>query len=303
MIKNKVIVLGGNGFIGRNLCKCFLENGWNVTSFDIAPPETPVSGIKYIEGNFFDDKLLESIIDDKDLIIHSISTVSPTNSAVRYMQGYSADLVQTAKLCSMLINTSKKMIYLSSGGTVYGNQEVQPIKESASTVPINHYGCLKICIENIIRTFNIQNGTNFLIARVANPFGPGQDYKKGVGFVDAAIKKAINNEQIEIWGDGETVRDYIYITDVCKMIYSLASYDGDKTTFNISSGVGISQNQILEILKSLGYNIDVTYKSARPVDAKKIILSNEKIKTFYKDELIPFEEGIKKYCDYLNEIN
>ena len=301
MLKSRVLVLGGSGFIGKNLCEYFLEKGWTVTSFDRLSATDKTEGITYIEGDFFDDKQLEEVVNNQDLIIHAISTVNPSNSSVKFMQGYSGDLVQTVKLCSMLIGTGKKMIYLSSGGTVYGEQKQQPIPESASTLPINHYGCIKVCIENIIRTFNIQHGTNFVIARVANPFGPGQDYKKGVGFIDAAIKRAMTGRLIEVWGDGETVRDYIYITDVCKMIYSLALYHGEKTTFNISSGVGISQNQVIELLNMCGYAVNVEYKNARSVDVRKIILDNSEIMKIHKEDITAFEDGLKNYCEYLKQ--
>ena len=299
MIKNRVLVLGGNGFIGRNLCALFCENGWKVTSFDLEKPESVNENINYIEGNFFDDQQLETAIHNQDVIIHAISTISPGNSNIKYMQGYQGDLVQTVKLSEMLVGTNKKMIFLSSGGTVYGDQKKQPIVEETMTMPINHYGCTKICIENILRTFNIQFKTNFTIVRIANPYGPGQDYKKGVGFVDAAVKKALLGDEIEIWGDGETIRDYIYIRDVCDMIYSLVNYHGPNDTFNISSGEGKSQNEIMELLKEQGYKFTVNYKKARNVDVKKIILDNSKICSVYKKDLIPFEKGLQMYCDYL----
>ena len=299
MIKSRVLILGGNGFIGRNLCDFFHKKNWIVTSFDIEKPETICDGIEYVEGDFFNDKDLETVTRNQDVIIHAISTITPGNSNVKYMQGYKGDLVQTVKLCELLVGTNKKMIFLSSGGTVYGVQEVQPIPEESSTLPINHYGCTKICIENILRTFNIQFKTNFIIARISNPYGPGQDYKKGVGFVDAAIKKALTGDQIEIWGDGQTIRDYVYISDVCAMIYALVHYHGKDDTFNISSGEGRSQNEILDILRGFGLKFDVVYKKARNVDVKKLILDNKRIRAIYPNRLVTFEEGLKRYCDYL----
>jgi len=301
MIKNRVLVLGGTGFIGRNLCEYFLEQGWTVTSFDLFAPQNRVDGIRYIEGDFFDDRQLSAAVNNQDVIIHSISTVTPGNSNVKFMQGYEKDLVQTAKLCEMLVGTNTKMIFLSSGGTVYGDQPVQPITEESRTTPINHYGCIKICIENIIRTFNIQFKTKFVIARVANPYGPGQDYKKGVGFVDAAVKKALVGDEIEVWGDGETVRDYIHINDVCRMIHSLIRYRGAEDTFNVSSGEGVSQNAILTLLSELGYEVKVSYKNARGVDVKRIILDNRKIREFDTEPMMPFARGIAQYCEYLKQ--
>ena len=145
-------------------------------------------------GNFFDDVELETLVENNDIIVHAISTVNPGNSNVQYMRGYNNDFIQTIKLCEYATLYNKKVIFLSSGGTVYGVQEYQPIIEDVCARPINHYGNIKLCIENTIRTFNFQKNTNFIIARISNPYGPGQDYHKGVGFIDAAIKKAIKGE-------------------------------------------------------------------------------------------------------------
>ncbi len=303
MQSNRVIVIGGNGFIGTNICKYFSENNWNVTSFDLALPKEKIKNVEYIQGDYFNNTLLESQISDKDLIIHSLSTVNPGNSSVKFLQGYSLDFVQMARLALMLVGTDKKMIFISSGGTVYGNQTEFPIKETASLNPINHYGCLKVCIENMLRTYNIQNNTSFLIARVSNPFGPGQDYKKGVGFVDAVLKKAINQEQIEIWGDGENIRDYIYIDDVCKMIFGMANYEGEIDTFNVSSGIGVSQNDIISLLKKQGYNLDVKYTKARSVDARKIVLDNSRIKEICDVGSLSFEDSLNTYLGVLKNQN
>ena len=215
------------------------------------------------------------------------------------MQGYGRDFLQTIKLCKMLIDQGSNMIFLSSGGTVYGVQEEQPIKEDALPVPINHYGSVKLCIENVIRTFNSQRHTKMRIARISNPFGPGQDYHKGVGFVDAAIKKSICKETLEIWGDGENIRDYIYIEDVCEMIGSLINYDGNEEVFNVSSNQGISLNDVISKMKEYGLAPDVVYKDARSVDVAKVVLDNHKIESIHECKIRSFEEGLKLYIDYL----
>ena len=222
----KILIIGGNGFIGSNLSKVLLEGEEEVYSFDIQLPKNSIQGVRYITGDFFDDDCLEDAVRGMDVVVHAISTINPGNSNKRYLQGYSRDFVQSVKLFDLCRKEAKKVIFLSSGGTVYGLQENQPIKETALGVPINHYGSVKLCIETAMRTFNKQVHSQMIIARVANPYGPGQDFTKGVGFVDAALKKTILGEEIEIWGDGSVIRDYIYITDACRMIYSLIRYQG-----------------------------------------------------------------------------
>jgi len=297
----KILIIGGNGFIGTNLARCFVNHGEDVYSFDIQKPSQRIKNVHYIVGDFFDDESLENAIEGMEVIIHSLSTVNPGNSNKRFMQGYSRDFVQSIRLFDRCIKKNIKVIFLSSGGTVYGIQENQPIKEEAIAAPINHYGSVKLCIESVIKTFNTQLHTKMLIARVANPFGPGQDFNKGVGFIDAALKKSIHHETIEIWGDGEVIRDYIYIDDVCEMIYSLIDYTGDEEVFNISSNEGISLNVIIEEIKKLGLDPDVIYKESRSVDVPKVVLDNSKIKSVHQMKIKTFREGIEEYYKYLCE--
>ena len=302
MNNKKILIIGGNGFIGRNLSRTLAKReDLDIYSFDLSLPKTELEGVKYLEGDFFDEHVLQNAISGMDLIIHSLSTVNPGNSNEKYMQGYGRDFIQTIRLCKMLIDQKSSMIFLSSGGTVYGVQEKQPIQETALPVPINHYGSVKLCIESVIRTFNTQLHTKMRIARISNPFGPGQDYHKGVGFVDAAIKKSICKESLEIWGDGENIRDYIYIEDVCKMLEALIDYTGDEEVFNLSSNEGVSQNMVVDILKRIDGDFDVQYKPARSVDVRKIVLDNSKIRSIYKGDICPFEEGVKKYYGFLTD--
>lgn len=295
----KVLIIGGNGFIGSNLSNCLIKHKYEVYSFDIQLPRLKVDDVNYIVGDFFDDECLEKAITGMDVIIHSLSTVNPGNSNERFMQGYSRDFVQSVKLFDMCIKKHIKVIFLSSGGTVYGIQDEQPIKETALPAPINHYGAVKLCIENVMRTFNIQLHTKMLIARISNPYGPGQDFHKGVGFVDASLKKTLRNETIEIWGDGNVVRDYIYIEDVCEMLCSLIEYDGDEEVFNLSSNEGMSLNDIIEEIELLGLNPNVVYKPARSVDVPKVILDNSKIMKVHSMKIRTFREGLKLFYHHL----
>lgn len=295
----KVLILGGSGFIGKNLGSFLVKFGYDVYSFDLVSPKDQVEEVEYIEGDFFDDKVLKEIIVDKDYIIHAISTINPGNSNEFYVRGYEKDFFQTIKLCNLLVGKKARLIFLSSGGTIYGEHKQQPINETVLPQPINHYGNIKLCMENTIRTFNYQMNIKMLIVRISNPYGPGQDFKKGVGFIDAVLKNAINSQPIIIWGDGKNVRDYIYIDDVCKMIVSLLEYTGEYDTFNISSGIGISQKEILNMVKDMGLEIQVIYEDKRSVDVREIVLDNSRITKIYKNDIITLRKGLESYYNYL----
>lgn len=299
-MRKRVLVLGGSGFLGSNLCSHLTKKDYEVYSFDLSQPSKQ-RGVHFIGGDFFDDGILENAVKGMDCVVHAISVVNPGNSNEAYMHGYSRELVQTVKLCSMLACGHTKMIFLSSGGTVYGNHQKQPIDEMVLPCPINHYGNIKLCIENTMRTFNYQKGTRFLIARVSNPYGPGQDFHKGVGFIDAVLKNTIQGIPVEIWGDGENVRDYVYINDVCEMLECLIKYVGDEDTFNVCSGKGYTQNAVIGILRKMELYPQVVYKESRSVDVRKIVLNNERIHKLWKKEPIGLEYGMKRYYQFLKE--
>ncbi|MBQ4058648.1 MAG: NAD-dependent epimerase/dehydratase family protein [Lachnospiraceae bacterium] len=302
-MKNKYIILGGNGFIGKNLCEYIVRRGHSVTSMDRIFPEQKNPSIEYVQGDFFDDNFLRKIIQDKDVIIHAISTINPGNSNDKFMDGYRNDFVQTINMCSWIKDMDKKVVFLSSGGTVYGDHSNQPLREDVLPQPINHYGNIKLSIENALRIFHIQNRLNISIARISNPYGKGQDFSKGVGFVDAVMKRSLDGKPVEIWGDGGNVRDYIYISDLCECLYQLSLYKGEESVFNVSSGIGISQNEIIDVIRGLGLNVEVTYQEKRSVDVRQIILDNTKIKSLFNLKLTTFDEGVQEYLEYLRQIN
>lgn len=301
-MKKKILILGGSGFLGSNLCRYLITKDYEVYSYDRSF-STNQENVHFIEGDFFDDAKLEAAVKGMDCIIHAISTVNPGNSNEFYMHGYSRELLQTIKLCNMLVGKQTSMIFLSSGGTVYGDHQKQPIDESVLPRPINHYGNIKLCIENTMRTFNYQMGTRFIIARISNPYGPGQDFHKGVGFIDAVLKNSMQGLPVEIWGDGNNIRDYVYIDDVCEMLECLIRYCGDQETFNVSSGRGYTQNAVIGILREMGFSPKVIYKEKRSVDVRKIVLSNVNISSLWKGEPIRLEKGIALYYQYLKERN
>lgn len=297
-----IAVIGGSGFIGWNICKAATASGYKVTCFDRVKAVEDTGAISFVKGDYYDDNALKQLISEHDIIVQALSIMNPSNSNDTYHDGYGKEFMQTIRLMEMIIEENKRLIFISSGGTVYGDALELPTKEDSPLKPINHYGNLKVCIENTMRIFNKQHKKNMIVVRVSNPYGPGQDYTKSVGFIDAAIKKTLAGETIEIWGDGNVVRDYIYIDDVCNMILSLFEYDGIEDTFNIATGVGTSQNDIIEILREQGLSPKVVYKDKRSIDIEKNILDNSRIKSVYKDEITQITKGIIGYIKILKTV-
>lgn len=294
-----VMILGGGGFIGQNLARFLVEREYDVSVFDQKTPKNKIHDVRYIEGDFFSDRSLDVLREGQDIIIHALSTVNPGNSNSAYLRGYGWDFLQTINLFDRLSKTGTRLLFISSAGTVYGRYGDHPFDEADPLRPINHYGSIKACVETAMRAFNEQQHTRFLSCRISNPYGPGQDSQKGVGFIDAAIKSILNRRPLEVWGDGSVVRDYIYIEDVCRMMEALIRYEGNLQTFNISTGIGTSQNEIIDIFRNLGYKLDVRYLKTRSVDAKYNIVSNHKVVAATGCTCMKLEEGIARYMQWL----
>lgn len=150
-----------------------------------------------------------------------------------------------------------------------------------------------------MRIFNRQNGTAIKIARIANPYGDGQNFEKGVGFIDAVLKNGLNHSTVEVYGNGEIIRDYIYIKDVCKMLCAIMDYQGTEEIFNLSSGIGTSQKQIIEFAKVWMPGLKIRYLNSRPIDVDKIVLDNAKIRTICNITPIPLFNGMHLYYQNL----
>lgn len=301
----KILVLGGNGFIGKNLIRNLANENFKIVSMDLVIPEERVNNVDYIVGDFKQDDFLENLL-AFDTIIHLISITNPRKSMEDPITAYSIDLLQTIKILEKIKNQDTRLIFASSGGTVYGDINQEKFNEADEIGPINYYGLIKYSIENAIIMHNKLYSKKNTILRIANPYGPGQDYKKGVGVLDLIIKKMLSHQEIEIWGDGTQIRDYIYIDDLIDAFEKTIFYEGEESIFNIGSGQGLNINTLIDIVGNiLSYNeklfdSKIRYIDSKNIGSKRIVLDILRAKKELKFEpKIKIEEGIKRYIDYL----
>jgi len=199
---------------------------------------------------------------------------------------------------------NKKIIFLSSGGTVYGVPEIIPITESHQTNPICSYGIIKKTIEEYLFMFGKIYGLNYNVFRLSNPYGERQNPLAAQGAIPVFIHRTINDETITIWGDGEIVRDYIYIRDSAIVLAESIKNNVEEKIFNLSSGKGYSLNNIIEIVKKVsGKEVKVEYKPGRDIDVPVNILDNTLVKeTFDWKPETSIEEGIQLTFNYLMNV-
>ena len=303
MKKPRIVITGASGFIGTNLVKKLLKNGYkNIVAID--KNKFSDNSVKTAIGNFNDSALLNKVIRKNDIVIHLACSTVPALSESDKEKDIKENVFGTLKL--LKISTNKKInkfIFFSSGGTVYGDKNY-PVSEEAETSPINSHGSMKLMIENDIKIFNRQHGLNYVIIRPSNPYGREKSNKKNQGVIDIFLKKIINNETLEIWGDGKIIRDYIYIDDLTDLVAKTIESAVSNEILNAGSGQGTSINDIIKIIgKITNKKIKVKYLSARNFDTPYNVLDVRKAKTILNWEpSTKLGDGIRKIYDKLKNV-
>ena len=195
-------------------------------------------------------------------------------------KGIEDNVVVTSKLLDACVkNKVKKVVFVSSGGTVYGIGNDIPYKEDSMTNPISAYGLQKLSIEKMLYLYRYTYGPDYAIIRLANPYGPFQNPNGVQGVVTTFTYNAVKNMELCVYGDGKVVRDYIYIDDAIEAIKKIALYDGEHKIFNVGSGIGTSINDVIGIIRNvLNEDVQVRYISGRKADVPISILDISRFK-------------------------
>ena len=297
-----ILFIGGAGFIGSSILRRLLNVKNDSDLYVVEHAFANVSRLYGLKVNLYRCDLgnfdfIESIIRKNkiDTIVHLVSTLIPGSGYEDYKKEIQTVAFPTFRLTQLCSELGIKFIYFSSGGTVYGNRKSPiPFKESDEREPISYYGLTKLMIENNILFEHRTQNLRYLIVRPSNPYGHGQALNGKQGIIAVAIGKLINGDSIEIWGDGSSVRDYIYIDDLADAFCKLLENDVENTIVNIGSGEGYSVNDIMDKLKEVSSKpIKIEYKPARNADVSTMILSVDKLRSLIDLKLTPLTEGMK----------
>lgn len=299
-----ILVLGGNGFIGSHVVDHLIATGRHrVRVFDHSAEKyrSPLANIDYVFGNFNDISSIAKSLQDIDVVIHLISTTLPSTSNDDPEEDIRGNLINTVNLLDQMKKDGlRRIIYISSGGTVYGNIRSRLISEDHVLNPVCSYGIVKVAIEKYLNMYQYLYGFEPLVFRVSNPYGPRQGHTGIQGLIGTFLNKFIQGEPLEIWGNGNIVRDYIYIDDLARLFAT--SIEGSITgVFNVGSGIGHSINEVVEVLKNVvGFNLDVRYEEERRIDVPRSVLDIQRVKNIFgwKPE-VSLEQGIANYLNWL----
>ena len=279
-------MLGGKGFIGSHLVDALLREGFPVTVFDRANipalnDAATAARVKWIDGDFTSEADVARALEGCDICFHLVSTTLPQSSNADPVFDIETNVAGTARLLNHAVRLGvKKVVFVSSGGTVYGIPRNVPISEDHPTNPICSYGITKLAIEKYLHLYLTLHGLDYTVLRLANPFGERQRIQAAQGAVAVFMGKVLRGEKIEIWGDGSVVRDYIYIGDAVAAMVKAADYRGEERVFNIGSGKGVSLNEILDGIEQVtGRKATRQYTAARAFDVPVSVLALDRARS------------------------
>lgn len=306
----RCLVLGGRGFIGSHLVDALLARGNHVRCFD-RPHVAPLSeahlsnpNFELFEGDLVSEADVTEALEGCEVCFHLVSTTLPKSSNADPVFDVESNVLGTVRLLTHAVKTGlKKVIFVSSGGTVYGVPTQLPIPETHPTDPVCSYGISKLAIEKYLGLFNQLHGLDYTILRIANPFGERQRTHASQGAVAVFLGKVLRGEPIEIWGDGSVVRDYIYIADVVNALLTALERTGSERVFNIGSGRGHSLNEVVDAIEKVtGRSADRRHLPGRAFDVPVSVLGIEHAKKVLNwSPKVDFEQGLERFATWLLE--
>jgi UDP-glucose 4-epimerase len=315
----RILVLGGSGFLGTHLVKALAREGVSVRTLDRSQPQpvgksllddggaklsaSRLPNVEVVTGDFVTGNGLAEALDGVDLVYHLISTTVPSTSNADPIFDVQSNLIGTLRLLEMMRAAAvRRVVYVSSGGTVYGNPSVLPVPETHPLGPLCSYGVVKVAIENYLHMHAELYGLTSNVLRVSNPYGTHQHHIGVQGIIPTFFKKIADGSPIEIWGDGSIVRDYIHVSDVVSALLRAGTRDRSGT-FNIGSGIGHSVNEILDVVqRQTGSVADVRYLPHRTFDVERIYLDITKARAeLHWQPLLALDEGCAVYWQALRQ--
>jgi UDP-glucose 4-epimerase len=307
----KALVIGGNGFIGTALVDQLIGRGIKVRVFDRYPSryKEPVDGVEYLIGDFANHGEVSQAVQGIDWVFHLAYTTLPETSNEDPVYDVRSNVIDTIQLLQECCNAGvDKFVFVSSGGTIYGVPQHVPIKEEHPTEPICSYGITKLTIEKYLHLFHHTKKLEYSVARIANPYGERQNPNSKQGAVGVFLGCIARKQPITVFGDGEIVRDFIYIYDAADALIACADYVASEKgprVFNIGSGVGYSLNQIVDTIRNVvDVEVKVNHTPARQVDVKSNVLDIELARKLLKWEpKVDLETGIRRAWDWTKSLS
>lgn len=297
MRDGNILLLGGGGFIGTALARCLSEKNFNVHILSRHLPLRQIApNMIFHKGDLDNREILERVLPECKTVIHLASSTTPGSSSRQPALEADKNIAPTLRFLDILQGYKNiHIIFVSSGGTLYGNPASSPVNETYPINPLSYHGAGKAALEIFFRTFSTLPGQSTTIVRPSNVYGPGQSLRSGFGVIRTMLEHVRRGTVMEIWGDGMSVRDFLYVDDMLSALIRLIDFPHDNDIYNVGSGIGYSLNQLKEIIESIcDKKLAAVYRPSRKTDVKTIILDSSRLMEKTKwHPTVSLEQGIE----------
>ena len=298
------LVLGGAGFIGSHLAEALARDGQRVRVFDRPHVDRlpMLARFELFTGDFLNPQALAPALEGVETVFHLVSTTLPKSSNDNPAYDVESNVLGTLRLLELCrASRVRKLVYVSSGGTVYGPPRSVPVREDHPTEPISSYGVHKLMVEKYLHLEHHLHGLDYCVLRPPNLYGPRQRLDTAQGAVAVFLDRALRGEPIEIWGDGSVVRDYVYIADAVDALLKAGRFKGEPRVFNLGSGRGTSLKELVAAIEALlGHPVKVNYSAARALDVPVNVLdATAAARHLGWRAVTPLAEGLRRTYEWL----
>lgn len=302
MSEKKVLLLGGTGFLGTALARRLVKEQWEVCIVGRREMNPVIVGVANRQASLDDAKMLRELLPHYRIVVHLASTTTPGSSAYLPVREAEENVLPTLRLLEVLAEFEPvRLLYVSSGGALYGNPAVLPVTEDQPLWPLSNYGVGKVAVEGFLRVYGGRHSERVTILRPSNIYGPEQPLRDGFGVIRTMLEYVRRGKAMEFWGDGETVRDFLFIEDWVEACWRLLAPEALVGVYNIGAGEGCSLNSLRAMVERVtGLELRVRWLPARSVDVRGVVLDSTRLRTMTGwVPQITLEEGIRKMWNWL----
>jgi UDP-glucose 4-epimerase len=300
----KILVTGGAGFIGSHVVDRLVLEGHEAIVVDnlaTGKRRNINRGARFYKMDIQSWRLERVFRNERpNVVMHLAAQMDVRKSVEDPMFDAQVNVLGTLNVLQQAVkHGARKVVFSSSGGAIYGEQEIYPAPETHVTKPLSPYGLSKLCGEQYLSYFQRVSGLQAVSLRYANVYGPRQDPEGEAGVVAIFIQKMLNNEQAVINGNGRQTRDFVFVDDVVEANLAMMGQD-TQGTYNVGTGVETSINDLFRILvQHTGSNCkDVHGPSKKGEQARSVIDSTKLRQEVSWEPKADLSEGLKKTVEY-----
>lgn len=301
----RCLVLGANGFIGSHLVDALVQVGHDVRAFGRQKAEPLFDKSDQIElfsGDFLNKYDLTEALKNIDYVFHFISTTTPASAENDPLIDIETNIRMSVELLQLCVDTGvKSVIFASTGGAIYGEGGDTPCNENDTPYPVSPYAIGKLTIEHYLRYFKVKHGLNSTVLRISNPYGERQPLHRKQGVIPIFLENINEGLPLTVLGNGEMVRDYIYVRDLAKIIAHMFDKEAKYPVYNIGSGSGITVNEMVAAIEEVCHKkAEIITKPIPPTFVHKVILDTDRyIQEFGMPTFTPLAEGLTATLAYI----